>query len=245
MLDSFVISMPRHAFSQLLVSRFIIVFSVIVCFQVALSANIAFAQSNEQTSNDVSTDTNVELVASPQSGSQASSGGNVFDFSSNGGRNAPPAPNLPSFAGGPCTGPGTGLTASGPGFAIGGGKSFEDEACQRRNWVQTLVGVSQHMPEVEANELKRVAIAIMMQDKYVGPAFEALGYDTSNPGNPQRRPQVANGAQVAPEAAGRRKVELQPSRAAMVDKCVAIVPVNASQDFKKLVSARGCELRSR
>jgi hypothetical protein len=206
------------------------------------------AQTASQTSNDVQTDTNVDVVASPQSGSQASSGGNIFDFSSSSqGRNTPPAPNLPSFAGGPCTGPGAGVTASGPGFALGAGKSFEDEACQRRNWVQTLIGVSQHMPEVEANELKRVAIAIMMQDQYVGPAFEALGYDTSRPGVAQPRPRVAgvNAAQQQRRSAVAEAPRQQPARASMAGNCVAVVPANASSQFRRLVSARGCQIQTR
>ena len=207
------------------------------------------AQTADQSSSNVQNETAVDVTASPQSGAQSSSGGNVFDFSSGGGRNTPPAPSLPSVAGGPCTGPGAGLSASGPGFAIGAGKSFEDEACQRRNWVQTLVGVSQHMPEVEANELKRVAIAIMMQDQYVGPAFEALGYDTSNPGRIQRRPQVAIPSEVAPVRSSSSNsgtvARQQPVRASMSSRCLAVVPANASEQFRKLVAARGCQIRSR
>lgn len=213
----------------------------------SVSATHAYAQSAEQTSNNVQTDTNVELSASPQSGAQSSSGGNVFDFSSGGGRNTPPGPNLPSFAGGPCTGPGGGVSASGPGFSVGGGRSFEDKACQRRNWVQTLVGVSQHMPQVEANELKRVAIAIMMQDEYVGPAFEALGYDTSRPGQPQPRPQMSAFSAAQPRAAQpvvTQQRQQQPVRASMSENCVAVVPANASQQFRQLVAARGCEIRA-
>ena len=211
-----------------------------------LSAMSVAAQATGQTANDVQTDTDVDVTASPQSGAQSSSGGNVFDFSNGGGgRNTPPAPALPSFAGGPCTGPGTGVSASGPGFAIGAGKSFEDEACQRRNWVQTLVGVSQHMPEVEANELKRVAIALMMQDEYVRPAFEALGYDTSNPGRIQKRQQgPAFAAQNAPPAR-QPAARTQPVRASMSSGCVAVVPKNASAQFRELVAARGCQIRSR
>jgi hypothetical protein len=207
----------------------------------------SYAQTTGQTTNDVQTDTNVDVTASPQSGAQSSSGGNVFDFSSGGGRNTPPAPSLPSFAGGPCTGPGSGVSASGPGFAIGAGKSFEDEACQRRNWVQTLVGVSQHMPEVEANELKRVAIALMMQDKYVGPAFEAIGYDTSNPGQIRKRSEAPqSGTAQAPGSPVRQTTsKAAPVRASMSSGCVAVVPNNASEQFKKLVAARGCQIRSR
>lgn len=237
-----------HPFWRLFPSAFwVLLFAI--GFQSSIFSSNAFAQSAGLTSNDVRTDTNLEVVASPQSGSQAQSGGNVFDFSSSGGgRNTPPGPNLPSFAGGPCTGPGTGVSASGPGFSVGAGRSFEDEACQRRNWVQTLVGVSQHMPEVEANELKRVAIAIMMQDKYVGPAFEALGYDTSSPGQPQKRPQstaVNFAQQPTSQAAAGQQRQRQPVRASMSQSCVAVVPSNASPQFRQLVAARGCEIRAR
>jgi hypothetical protein len=215
---------------------------------ITLNSTSLSAQAADQTSNNVQTDTNVGLTASPQSGAESSSGGNIFDFSSGGGRNTPPAPSLPSFAGGPCTGPGSGVSASGPGFAIGAGKSFEDKACQRRNWVQTLVGVSQHMPEVEANELKRVAIAIMMQDEYVGPAFQALGYDTSRPGQPQPRSQMSAVRELQPTAqqpAVTQQRQQQPVRASMSENCVAVVPANASQQFRQLVAARGCEIRAR
>ncbi|WP_322894710.1 MULTISPECIES: hypothetical protein [unclassified Yoonia] len=186
----------------------------------------------------------MDLTASPQNDARSQSGGNVFDFSNGGGRNTPPGPNLPSFAGGPCMGSSGGLSASGPGFAIGGGRSYEDEACQRRNWVQTLVGVSQHMPEVEANELKRVAIALMMQDEFLAPAFQALGYDTTQPGRMQRvaqqpAPQVSRAAPVQPS------VTQAPVRAAMSENCVAVVPANATTQFRELVAARGCTIRVR
>lgn len=134
-----------------------------------------------------------------------------------------------------------GLSASGPGFAIGGGRSFEDESCQRRNWVQTLVGVSQHMPELEANELKRVAIALMMQDEFVGPAFESLGYDTAT--GEQRRTQDTGRAEVGRRAS--QSVAVEPVRASMGSGCVTVVPTNASSNFRTLLEARGCEIRSR
>lgn len=233
---------------RLLTKRAALLRFCLLIFLGAFHAASANAQATTgQTTNDVSTDTNVDVTASPQSGAQSSSGGNVFDFSNNSGRNTPPAPSMPSFAGGPCTGPGAGVSASGPGFAIGAGKSFEDEACQRRNWVQTLVGVSQHMPEVEANELKRVAIALMMQDEYVGLAFEALGYDISNPGRIQKPQQSANARAPMAQNPSVRQSDAQPKpvRASMSSGCVAVVPKNASSQFKDLVAARGCQIRAR
>lgn len=217
----------------------------VICFALGLSwMTTAHAQSADQTNNNVEASTDVDVTSDPESSSSAQSGGNVFDFSSDSGRNTPSAPNLPGFAGGPCTGPGAGVSASGPGFAIGAGKSFEDEACQRRNWVQTLIGASQHMPEAEANELKRVAIAIMMQDKYVGEAFTSLGYDTTNPGQ-QQRPRQQAAARTESGQAVQRSTRREPARASMSANCVAVVPANASPRFRELVAARGCTLRSR
>jgi hypothetical protein len=135
-----------------------------------------------------------------------------------------------------------GISAAGPGFAIGGGRSFEDKACQRRNWVQTLVGVSQHMPAAEANELKRVAITLMMQDEFLAPAFAALGYDTEKSGQPrQTTTQVAATTQAARQSEAARI----PVRGAMNQGCVTVVPASASPSFIKLLEQRGCAVEVR
>jgi hypothetical protein len=190
--------------------------------------------------------TAVDMNANPESNSTAQSGGNVFDFSSSGGRNTPPGPSLPSFAGGPCMGVSGGISAAGPGFAIGGGRSFEDKACQRRNWVQTLVGVSQHMPAAEASELKRVAITLMMQDEFLAPAFAALGYNTEKPGQPrQATTQVAAANEAASQPARRSEAARTPVRGAMNQGCVTVVPASASPSFIKLLEQRGCAVEAR
>lgn len=216
--------------------------SVIAFLSCAIFAGMAQAQNSDQSATSVESTTDVNVTASPQSGAQSQSGGNVFDFSSGGGRNTVPGPNLPSFAGGPCMGVSGGVSVGGPGFSVGGGRSYEDKACQRRNWVQTLVGVSQHMPAAEANELKRVAIALMMQDEYLAPAFAALGHDVSNPGQAQR-PQAASAAPVQRSNPAPARRANQP--AVMAQNCVAVVPANASPEFSRLVSARGCNVRTR
>lgn len=197
----------------------------------ALAALIAFSAPALAQSGVEST-TAVAIEASPSSDAVSSSGGNVFDFSSTTtGRNTPSGPSLPSFSGGPCMGVSGGISAAGPGFSIGGGRSFEDESCQRRNWAQTLVGVSQHMGEVEAAELKKVAIVLMMQDRYVGEAFEALGYDVENPGRKK-----------APTAAA-------PARAASTgivsETCTTIIPANAPKGFAEALQGRGCTVTKR
>ncbi len=105
---------------------------------------------------------------------QSITGGNEFTFEGG----APMAPGLPSFAGGPCSGASIGASTSLAGVAIGGGKTSMDDSCQRRNWVQTLIGASQHMPEQERTELLRIAIEVMKKDPYLTDAFTGLGYAT-------------------------------------------------------------------
>lgn len=218
-----------------------------VCFVLACLTSAAQAQNTTPASGtSVGANTDVDLQANPASNSTAQSGGNVFDFSSSGGRNTPPGPSLPSFAGGPCMGVSGGVSAAGPGFAIGAGRSFEDKACQRRNWVQTLVGVSQHMPAAEASELKRVAITLMMQDEFLAPAFAALGYDTEKPGQPrQATTQVAAANEVASQPAQRSEAARTPVRGAMNQGCVTVVPASASPSFIKLLEKRGCAVEAR
>jgi hypothetical protein len=193
----------------------------------------------------VGANTDVDMQANPASNSTAQSGGNVFDFSSSGGRNTPPGPSLPSFAGGPCMGVSGGVSAAGPGFAIGAGRSFEDKACQRRNWVQTLIGVSQHMPEADANELKRVAIALMMQDEFLAPAFATLGYDAAKPGQPRQAASVVAVAAAEPQLARQREAARAPVRGAMNQGCVTVIPASASPSFIKLLEKRGCAVEAR
>lgn len=206
-------------------------------------ATTTHSQTPDTPAGTIDSNQNVQVEVRPESNVSTQTGGNVFDFSNNSGRNTPPGPNLPSFAGGPCMGASGGLSAAGPGFAIGGGRSVEDEACQRRNWVQTLVGVSQHMPEVEANELKRVAIAVMMQDEYLAPAFEALGYNLNNL-NPSARPTVQPGAAGATKRQPSATVAA-PVNGVMAQVCTTVIPANASPQFRQVLAARGCTVQSR
>lgn len=185
------------------------------------------------------------ITASNSVGNDASaqSGGNVFDFS-NSSNAMGNAPALPSFSGGPCMGVSGGVSASLPGFGIGGGRSFEDESCQRRNWIQTLIGAAEHMPEVEANELKRVAVVVMMQDKILGPAFKELGYNVEAPGSevssakPKATPTVALSTSDST-----KKPKIEASVGAMTATCNVVVPAGASEGFIKLVEKRGCTVK--
>lgn len=109
---------------------------------------------------------------------QSSSGGNQFDLSNN--ENSPAAPAMPSFAGGPCTGEGTTASTSVAGVAIGGGKTSLDDSCQRRNWVQTLLGASQHMNAKEAQMMVRLAVEVMREDPYLAGPMERVGLGSTN-----------------------------------------------------------------
>ena len=108
----------------------------------------------------------------------SSSGGNSFDLSNN--QNSPAAPGMPSFAGGPCAGEGTTGSTSLAGVAIGGGKMTLDESCQRRNWVQTLLGASQHMSNKDSQLMVRLAVEVMREDPYLAGPMERVGLGSTN-----------------------------------------------------------------
>lgn len=108
----------------------------------------------------------------------SSSGGNQFDMSNN--ENSPAAPGMPSFAGGPCTGAGSTASTSVAGVALGGGKTTLDDSCQRRNWVQTLLGASQHMTQKESELMVRLAVEVMREDPYLAGPMERVGLGSTN-----------------------------------------------------------------
>lgn len=187
-------------------------------------------------SSSVNVDGNTEVI----NDASAQSGGNVFDFSSSGGRNAPPAPSMGAFGGGSCVGQGTAVSGSAPGFSVGYGRSFEDDACQRRNWVQTIIGSAQHMPEAEAQALKRVALEMMMQDEYAGPAFEALGYESAAKRN--EREAAARKEAEAANASRRSPREPEQRLGRMAEACTVVVPAGAPAAMKTLLSNQSCRV---
>ena len=230
-----------HKFSKM-------TFAALACLSLSTSfgAGIAYAQDAGTANGSASTANVSGITASNSVGNDASaqSGGNIFDFS-NRSKSMGNAPGLPSFAGGPCMGVSTGVSASLPGFGFGGAKSFDDESCQRRNWVQTLIGAAQHMPPTEAAELKRVAVVVMMQDPILGAAFEKLGYDVHGTGQglPSKGTSASTKSEGSPISA--TKSTRKTSIASMERGCVAVVPKNATAAFEKLVAARGCQIERR
>jgi hypothetical protein len=221
--------------------------AVAVVCAIGLTAGSVFAQTSTLDGSATNSASNAQvsgLSASNQNGNDASaqSGGNVFDFS-NKSKSMGNAPSLPSFAGGACMGVSGGVSASLPGFGVGAGRSFDDESCQRRNWVQTLIGAAERMPLTESNELKRVAIVVMMQDPILAPAFRELGYNVAAPGT-EVSSAKAQSAPASTKSSQNRQV-VTASVGAMASNCTVVLPKNASAGFEAMVASRGCTISRR
>lgn len=229
-----------------MISKYIKV-AAAVFLAVGVTTGAAFAQNSTLDGSATNSASNAQvsgLTASNTNGNDATaqSGGNVFDFS-NKSQSMGNAPSLPSFAGGACMGVSAGLSASLPGFGIGGGRSFDDESCQRRNWVQTLIGAAERMPQTEANELKRVAVVVMMQDPILAPAFRELGYNVAAPGTEVTSARAQSA--TANARAGKERQIVKASVGAMSGNCTVVLPKNASAKFEAMVLARGCTISRR
>jgi hypothetical protein len=197
--------------------------SIVILAAALLCASEAGAQEiNNQSTNVIST----QPESTADAGAQAIVGGNIFDFSSNG-TPRPPAPGLPSFAGGPCTGASFGASTSVAGVAFGSGGSELDESCQRRNWVQTLIGAAQHMPPEEAKILLRLAVETMRDDPYLKGGFERIGI-----------PSVEE-AKADPKPAGATS---NPNLSSKSSTCRVMVSANAPKASVGYLEARGCEV---
>jgi hypothetical protein len=183
--------------------------------------------------------------------SAAVSGGNVFDFSSNG-RSAN-APGMGSFAGGPCVGEQRAASTSFAGIALGGGMSTIDQSCSRRNWVQTLIGASQHLSDADAAVLRRLAFEVLRDDPLLQPALERLGLAVNTA-------EVPSGAAVVPAAAGAtqpsrptnvavessRVASMRPQRPARIaEGCNVVVGSGAPAPFLQMLNNNGCEVNTR
>jgi len=189
-------------------------------------------------SSNVNVDGNTEV----KNDASAQSGGNVFDFSSTGGSNTPPAPSMGAFGGGPCVGPGTAVSGSAPGFSVGYGRSYDDAACQRRNWVQTIIGSAQHMPKAEAEALKRVALELMMQDEYAGAAFEALGFESAAKRREREVAALKEKEAEATSAARRAPREPEQRLGRMAEACTVVMPAGAPAAMKTLLASQNCRV---
>jgi len=219
--------------------------TIAVALVLGTGSTIPMAQAQENPPRNVGSpnaDANVDIESQNEVNNDANSqsGGNVFDFSSSS-RNTPPAPSVGAFGGGSCVGPGHAMSGSAPGFSLGYGQSLEDESCQRRNWVQTLIGAAQHMPEQEANALKKAAIEIMMQDKYAGEAFRALGYESAKERREKaQEPQPARPADRSRAQAAETRSAPSRTNGKLAGSCTVVIPRGAPAAMARLLKAQGC-----
>jgi hypothetical protein len=218
------------------------------CFGLLLSFSAAtcFAQESPPDGTVASLDSNNSLTSSPTAQvivQSISGGGSSY-------RMTPNAPSMPSFAGGPCIG--TSVSASGaiPGVSFGGGVSKEDEACQRRNWVQTLIGAAQHMSPEDSLFMKRLAFEVMRDDEYLSPAFSRLGVAPTTPsveknfwGQPKRAKAAAGGRDTPVSRASTANATPAPQPIARAAKsCVTVLAASAPAQMKDILSRQGCDV---
>jgi hypothetical protein len=222
------------------------------CFalMLGLSAATGFAQDAppdlSTNGQNVSGEQNVDLSSNPTANVtvQSISGGGASY------RMTPNAPGMPSFAGGPCIGPSVSASGAIPGVSFGGGVSKEDEACQRRNWVQTLIGASQHMSPDDSLFMKRLAFEVMRDDEYLSPAFARLGLTPPTQsvaknfwGQPKRAKTAAAGLDRPVARATSANATSAPRPIARAAKsCVTVLAASAPAQMKDLLSRQGCKV---
>lgn len=206
--------------------------TALVALPLAFTASMAFSQSLGPVIDSAS-DADATLESVQESNNMASSGGNIFDFSSSG--NRAPAPGMPSFAGGPCTGESYSASGSFPGLSLGAGRSQLDETCQRRNWVQTLLGAAQQMSEADGRILRAVAVEVMKEDPILQDAFANLGIGAD--------PNAAVAASAGPAEAVSTKsaVGKKVTGPKMAESCEVVVGPNSPAGFEKVLANRGCK----
>lgn len=214
-----------------------------------LSVGTGFAQEvpsdlspNDQT---VSGEQNATLNSSPTAQVVVHSVGGGSGY-----RMTPNAPGMPSFAGGPCIGTAVSASAAIPGISLGGGSSTVDEACQRRNWVQTLLGASQHMSPEDSLFMKRLAIEVMRDDEYLSSAFARLGVEAPSQaveenfwGQPRRvRAVEADSAGLVSRVSTPAVTPAPQPIARAATSCVTVLAASAPAQMKALLSSQGCEV---
>lgn len=169
-------------------------------------------------------------------------GGNNFDFSSNsdGSLRVPP-PGLANIAAGPCSGGGVTGSLSVTGVALGVGKQKIDESCDRRAWVQTLLGAAQQMNDKDGQVLRAVAVKVMEGDPIVGEAFDAVLGRT-----PDDKKAKGAAQERAADAGTPKKVGLSiSSQNADTAENTCLIAASAASPVAYLnaIKARGCQIR--
>ncbi len=192
---------------------------------VALGQTVSEPTSNTQSSTDVNTEATTNANPTASIVVQSISGGSSM-------RATPNAPGLASFAGGPCIGTSMAASSAIPGVSFGGGVSKEDESCQRRNWIQTLIGAAQHMSPEDGLLMTRLAFQIMREDKYLAGPMARVGIPLLEDDQTQKSADTAqkgSGSEPKPEPV-----------AHIAPVCTVVVPSSRPDGLSSLLALRGC-----
>lgn len=192
---------------------------------VALGQTVSEGISNTQSSTDVNTEATTNANPTASIVVQSISGGSSM-------RATPNAPGLASFAGGPCIGTSMAASSAIPGVSFGGGVSKEDESCQRRNWIQTLIGASQHMSPEDSLLMTRLAFQIMREDKYLAGPMARVGIPLLEDD------QASKNAEK--DAVNSGKAPKAEPVAHIAPVCTVVVPSSRPEGLSSLLALRGC-----
>lgn len=189
-----------------------------------LGTSSSSADANNTNTNSASPTAQVVVQSITGSGSQY--------------RMTPNAPSMPSFAGGPCIG--TSATASGaiPGISFGAGVSKEDASCQRRNWVQTLIGASEHLTPEDGVLMKRLAFEVMREDEYLAGPFQRLGLGLPTEADEKAVRKSTQNAKPAAKPAKKAAARFDTG-------CVVVVASSAPAGIAQVLGKRGCRILKR
>lgn len=157
----------------------------------------------------------------------------------------PNAPSISGFAGGPCTGTTTGGSGAIAGLSLGVGRSETDDSCQRRNWIQTLLGAAQHMSPEDSAFMTRLAVEVMRDDAYLSGPFQRLGVAPPAATGKSIAASFVSNDQKPAVAAQKPAVQAKPVKLAadhVSKSCLVVGAETMPASVKTLFAARGCEI---
>lgn len=157
----------------------------------------------------------------------------------------PNAPSISGFAGGPCTGVTTGGSGAIAGLSLGMGRSETDDSCQRRNWIQTLLGAAQHMSPEDSAFMTRLAVEVMRDDAYLSGPFQRLGVASPSATGKSIAASFVGNAPKPVQAQQRSAVKISAPKLAadhVSKSCLVVGAETMPASVKTLFAARGCQI---
>lgn len=205
----------------------------LAAFAFCMMSSVVLAEPNLGTFDGTA---NSDSAAEAGANNVTTVGGNNFDFSNSNSSLRVSPPGLANIAAGPCGGGGVTGSLSVTGVALGVGKQKIDESCDRRAWVQTLLGAAQQVSDQDATILRAVAVKVMQGDPIVGDAFSELGYgdDAVKAAAPKNKASKKDKAQP--------NVHLSTQSSPAAEQCNVAVEHSAPAAYIAAVKARGCDV---